>query len=451
MTKSIFVEFRLRGFAKQYAAWVRARVNREAKRLKIRKLGENKFVGHISLFGGAKTDSYKRVMVEVERACRNFTLVPFKIGGFDAFQNQDANWLFLDVKPSLELEQLRWELSQNLVKSQKLINDTCKPFDRRSKYNFHTSIGQYSPGDNDKFEKLLEFAETKCGLETFRQHKASVILRLFNIIKRYVFKIEEQSYPNINLHLLRVTVLGRKNRIQFEYDLVLKKLLSRREALSRSWYRKSVARLLELFNSPKAKVSPLSNGSTNGSTYLISDTHFDHKNIIKYQHRPFSSVTEMNNAIKSNWNATIGKNDTVHFLGDWTFGWGHKPAKYWKSQLHGNILSVKGSHDGKEEGITFQDFQEIHINGYDFLLIHNPNPNDEHQTQQQKQKLENWKGWIIHGHVHGNEPFINGNNKRINMSLEVINYKPVNLSYLLSLDPNSIKRMETINSKPERW
>jgi calcineurin-like phosphoesterase family protein len=89
------------------------------------------------------------------------------------------------------------------------------------------------------------------------------------------------------------------------------------------------------------------------------------------------------------------------------------------------------------------------------LLIHNPNPDDNHQTQEQKLKLVNWHGWVIHGHVHNNEmnkyPFINGERKTINVSVELINYEPVSPEYLLSLDLGSIKLMRTIDSPPERW
>jgi len=97
----------------------------------------------------------------------------------------------------------------------------------------------------------------------------------------------------------------------------------------------------------------------------------------------------------------------------------------------------------------------LHVNGYDFLLIHNPNSNDKRQTEKQKQKLQNWHGWVIHVHVHNNQmdryPFINGEQKTINVGVEVINYKPVSLDYLLSLGMESIKRMRTIDSQPEIW
>ena len=47
-------------------------------------------------------------------------------------------------------------------------------------------------------------------------------------------------------------------------------------------------------------------------------------------------------------------------------------------------------------------------------------------------------------------PFINGERKTINVSVELTNYRPISLDYLLSLDIDSIKRMETISSNPER-
>ena len=440
MSESFFIEFRLQGFAKQYANWVNSRIHREARRLRIRKLEERRFVSHIALFGDARTNNLRRVVDEVERTCRKYTLVPFKIGGFDGFRNPDANWLYLDVEPSSELEQLRYELARNLIRSERIIHDTCQPFDHKSKCEFHCSIGKWDPRDKDKFERLLDFAETNCSLEAFRRHKSSIFRRIFNVIKRYIFRMEEVGNPNINLCLLRVTVLGRGSRIQCEYDLVLKKLLPRREALSRHWYRRSVEKLQELLDSPKNRKCPVSNGSI----YFIGDTHFDHKNIIKYTHRPFSNVAEMNNAIKSNWNNTVGDNDTVYFLGDWTFGWGHQPALYWKKQLNGDIASIRGSHDRETNEMGFENTRVLHVNGYSFLLIHNP---EDRKTK--------WHGWTIHGHVHNNMmdkyPFINGELKTINVSAELINYKPVSLSYLLSLNLDSIKRMSTIDSQPERW
>jgi len=175
-----------------------------------------------------------------------------------------------------------------------------------------------------------------------------------------------------------------------------------------------------------------------GSVYLISDTHFDHNNIIRYCHRPFRSVSEMNDLIISNWNNTVNQNDIVYFLGDWGFGKGSRPASYWRKRLNGKILSIKGSHDKKG-----RKYRILKNKKHTFLLIHDPND------------ARRWKGWIIHGHVHNNKmdkyPFINGYRKTINVGVELTGYTPINLDILEALNIDSIKWMTTSNSSPERW
>ena len=65
-----------------------------------------------------------------------------------------------------------------------------------------------------------------------------------------------------------------------------------------------------------------------------------------------------------------------------------------------------------------------------------------------------WDDWVIHGHKHNNDmknyPFINGENKTINVSAELLNYKPVDLDFLISLKLDSIKRMDLVDSQPVR-
>jgi len=251
MAVSFLVEFRLQGYAKTYAKWTSARTLQEAEKLGVKRLKQPRFVSHVTLFGPAETNNLGQVIKEVERIGRRYAPVYFQLGGFDRFQMPDANWLYLDIQPSSDLEKLRNELAQSLRRSERMIYDTCQPYDRESKYEFHSSIGKYAPRDKGKFEKLFEYAETKCRLETFRQHNASVFGRLLNIIKKYIFRVGEDD-PRISLHLLRVTVLGRGSRIQSEYDLVLRRLLSRREALSRYWWRKTIEKFRELKNAPPA-------------------------------------------------------------------------------------------------------------------------------------------------------------------------------------------------------
>jgi len=150
----------------------------------------------------------------------------------------------------------------------------------------------------------------------------------------------------------------------------------------------------------------------------------------------------MNETLVANWNKIVAPKDTVYFLGDWAYGRRHKPAKYWRRRLSGHIVSIKGSHDWQEKGIRFYKSKVLHFDRYNFLLIHNPD-----------ERPAGWHDWIIHGHKHNhnrNYPFINGDKRTINVSAELLNYKPVSLDYLVSLGLDSIKRMDTVASKPER-
>jgi calcineurin-like phosphoesterase family protein len=161
----------------------------------------------------------------------------------------------------------------------------------------------------------------------------------------------------------------------------------------------------------------------------------------------------MNEIIKNNWNKSVGENDKVYFLGDYTgppgkLGIYYGKLRYWTGQLKGNKISILGNHDRNGGCIEFEKARILHIGEHSFLLIHDP---EDKRIKAIKARYD----WTIHGHKHNNEmdkyPFVNGEQKTINVSVELINYKPVSLSDLLSLGLDSIRRMRTIDSQPERW
>ena len=78
--------------------------------------------------------------------------------------------------------------------------------------------------------------------------------------------------------------------------------------------------------------------------YFVSDTHFQHENIIKYCKRPFKDVEENDEELIRRWNEKVPEDGIVFHLGDVAFG---DPSKVDKilERLNGKIYLVIGNHD----------------------------------------------------------------------------------------------------------
>ena len=85
MTSPFLIEFRLHGYAKTYA---RELIYDVARRFKVHGVTTHRAVPHISLYGPSETKNIWKVTQEVERIGRKYALVPFKIKGFDYFDNK---------------------------------------------------------------------------------------------------------------------------------------------------------------------------------------------------------------------------------------------------------------------------------------------------------------------------------------------------------------------------
>lgn len=144
-------------------------------------------------------------------------------------------------------------------------------------------------------------------------------------------------------------------------------------------------------------IKPIKFDSSKTNIWFTSDTHFYHKNIIKYCYRPFNSVEEMNQSLIDNWNNVVKENDIVFHLGDFAFD-------KWKSiinQLNGKIYLIVGNHDEIKypghkifdlfEGVYNQlyiqiDNQWIYLNHYPFLCYGG--------------SYKNKPVWTLSGHTH---------------------------------------------------
>lgn len=89
-------------------------------------------------------------------------------------------------------------------------------------------------------------------------------------------------------------------------------------------------------------------------TYITSDLHFCHKNIIQYSpwsRGHYNSVNEMNEAIVSNINQVVTDDDTLIIAGDICFG-GHDETTEFLKRINGYKKLVWGNHDKKYRNST---------------------------------------------------------------------------------------------------
>lgn len=167
--------------------------------------------------------------------------------------------------------------------------------------------------------------------------------------------------------------------------------------------------------------------------YLISDTHFNHKNIIEYENRPFSCVAEMNNTIIKNWNEIVKPEDIVIHLGDVALG-KESDLKWLIPSLNGHKILLRGNHDAKSKNFYLEcGFEEVlnnkieEIDGKIVYFSHRP---ESRPGDGSKYDIH------LYGHVHAKEyhgafPTIARNGACL--CVERWDYKPVPLNEVLEL------------------
>lgn len=177
--------------------------------------------------------------------------------------------------------------------------------------------------------------------------------------------------------------------------------------------------------------------------YFISDTHFNHINIIEYCNRPFKDVQEMNDFIITRWNEIIEDNDIVYHLGDFALGKKDDINDIVK-KLKGQIHLVRGNHDKwnvstyEELGLNILRNPPIRLDEYKLILSHTPIPDKQ---------IPN--GYInIHGHIHNKtldeciekyDSKLYSKNKHINISCDVIEFKPISIEKLTTCFDENIE------------
>lgn len=153
--------------------------------------------------------------------------------------------------------------------------------------------------------------------------------------------------------------------------------------------------------------------------WFIADTHFNHRNIIKYDERPFNHLNQMERVLVEKWNAKVKEGDTVYHLGDFALG-DCRSKTHLLTRLKGKKILIRGNHDGtathcEKIGWDFVcDGLLVHICGCPVLLVHDPSVFPCSQ-------------FVAHGHTHQ----LSSDCNRLCVSCNLWDYTPISESELL--------------------
>jgi calcineurin-like phosphoesterase family protein len=155
----------------------------------------------------------------------------------------------------------------------------------------------------------------------------------------------------------------------------------------------------------------------NKDTWIVSDTHFGHSNMVKLCNR----LLNFNERIVQGWRKTVKENDPILHLGDLVIFFGPLTDMWldMAATLPGDKYLIRGNHDKKNsyKGFTVVDEQLVEIDDKWIIFSHHP-----------KEK-EDWWDLNIHGHLHGNGSNVYPYQKDV--GVDVVGYKPVRLGELI--------------------
>ena len=160
---------------------------------------------------------------------------------------------------------------------------------------------------------------------------------------------------------------------------------------------------------------------SNKNIWFWSDTHFHHKNIIRYSDRPFVDLDDMHDNMVLMHNELVQPDDIVIWGGDVGFGAESKINDI-VNRCNGYKILIVGNHDFHKRGQLYNlNFNEIHpclVLDHDditFWITHYPLDTVPVNTVN------------IHGHTHTKCLFP----YNFNVSVEQIGYKPVKIEELV--------------------
>lgn len=155
--------------------------------------------------------------------------------------------------------------------------------------------------------------------------------------------------------------------------------------------------------------------------FVTSDNHWFHRNIIRFQDRPWN----VDDLMTERWNATVDAHATVLHCGDVVHRCTLEHVTTHLPPLNGRKYLLRGNHDRQARAVYFanrgwQLVQPFRVQYRDWFVLftHRPVP-----TDRLPQRTIN-----VHGHIHRHPPY---SPRHINVSVERWDYTPMLLGNLL--------------------
>ena len=109
--------------------------------------------------------------------------------------------------------------------------------------------------------------------------------------------------------------------------------------------------------------------------FYIADLHLAHKNVLKYDSRPFEDCEQMKEALIRNWNNAVSPDDDVYILGDIT--WKNSAGEDLLRRTAGRKHLILGNHDKPTEEMKrcfewIKEYAVIKDGETEVVLFHYP-------------------------------------------------------------------------------
>ena len=147
-------------------------------------------------------------------------------------------------------------------------------------------------------------------------------------------------------------------------------------------------------------------------TFVTSDIHFNHANIIVYCPERGNSVEAMNERIIANWNEVVSYDDNVYILGDVAMGKIDLAPKLIR-RLNGNKILIRGNHDKSLSRMikesSSMEFADLFSDIRDYKEITHKVDGKKYHICMSHFPFASWNGqqngsMMLHGHLHSTGP-----------------------------------------------